>query len=138
MRRLRTLLTGAACALLFSCGMPTGTCACPPARTHGVIYGSVHSPAGEPLAGAQVQATVFHSVCGEGMSGLDPAANRVTSDAAGAFRLRFYSVRGAEAVCVRVTARSTIAEDSSVAHVALMTRDERVTPDSVRVELVLP
>jgi hypothetical protein len=39
---------------------------------------------------------------------------------------------------VRVTARSTIAEDSSVAHVALMTRDERVTPDSVRVELVLP
>jgi hypothetical protein len=138
MRRLRTLLTGSACALLLSCSIPTDSCACPPARTHAIIYGSVRSPASQPIAGAQVQATVFHSVCGEGMGEFDPSSNPVTSEVAGAYRLRFYSMRGPKAVCVRVTARSASAADSSVVHVALALRDERAAPDSIRVDLVLP
>ena len=138
MRRYRTLLTGSACALLLSCSIPTETCACPPARTHALIYGSVHSPAGQPIAGAQVQATVFRSVCGEGTSEFGPNGNPVTSEAAGAYRLRFYSMLGPQAVCVRVTARSTSAADSSVVHVALALRNESVAPDSIRVDLVLP
>jgi hypothetical protein len=138
MRRYRTALTGSACVLLLSCSIPTDTCACPPARAHAVIYGSVHSPAGQPNAGAQVQATVFRAVCGEGTGESDPTGNPVATEAAGGYRLRFYSMLGPQAVCVRVTARSTSAADSAVVHVALALRNEWVAPDSIRVDFVLP
>jgi|GEM_PF-3917601 len=138
MRRYRTLLSGFACALLLSCSIPTGTCACPPARTHALVYGSVHSQDGQPVAGAQVQATVFRSVCGAGVGELDPGGNPATSEAAGAYRLHFYSMQGPQAVCVRVMARSASAADSAVVHVALSLRDERVATDSIHVDLVLP
>lgn len=138
MRLGRSLLAGSPFALLLSCAGPTDTCACPPARTHAVVYGSVRTAAAQPAAGAQVRATVFRSVCEQGLNGIDPDASLVRSDAAGVYRLRFHSMLGPQAVCVGVTARAPGAADSAAAHVALTLRNERVTPDSVRVDLVLP
>ncbi|HEV2149766.1 MAG TPA: hypothetical protein VGR37_20365 [Longimicrobiaceae bacterium] len=136
--RTRTLLTGSACALLLSCSSPTGMCACPPARSHGVVHGSVRSAAGQPIAGVQLQATVFRSICGEGPGEVHPEGRPAASDASGAYRLHVYSLYGERAVCVRVTALSPGGADSSMVHAALALRSERVQPDSVRVDLVLP
>ena len=138
MRRERTLLAGSACALLLSCSTPTGICACPPARTHALVYGSVRSADGVPVAGAQVQAAVFSSVCGQGVGEVDPDANPVSSDATGAYRLRFHSLHGPRAACVRVTSRSAGAADGVVVDAAVALRSEAVEPDSIRVDLVLP
>lgn len=112
-------------------------CACPPGRTHALIYGNVRSAAGQPVAGAQVQAAVFRSVCGEGMSEVNPDTGPVSSDPAGAYRLRFHSVLGPQAVCVRVNARVSGATDSAAVNAALTLRNEEDEPDSVRVDLVL-
>jgi hypothetical protein len=135
--RHRALLAGLGAALLFSC-TPTGMCACPPSRTHAVVYGSVHSAAGEPVAGAQVAATVFSSVCGQGRDELDPGASPVSSDAAGNFRMRFHTYLLPQTACVQVTARTAGATDSAVAYVAISLRDSNSAPDSSRVDLVLP
>ncbi len=136
MRLDRTLLTGSACALLLSCSIPTDMCACPPARTHALIYGSVQSAAGQPVVGAQVQAAVYRSICGQGIAEVD--ANPARSDTTGIYRLRFHSLRGPAEACVRVTARSSGAADGAAMDVALALRNERVEPDSTRVDLVLP
>lgn len=136
--RHRALLAGSGAALLLSCVSPTDGCACSPARTHALVYGTVQSAAGDPVAGAEVRATVFRSVCGEGREDIDPAANPVASDAAGNFRLPFRTDLPPVAACVRVSARTADAADSAVAHVALALRQGGAVPDSARVDLILP
>lgn len=137
MRRHRALLAGLASAILLSCGTPTGVCACPPARTHAVLYGTVRSAAGEPVAGAQVQATLFRSVCGEGYVESPDAAPAIT-DAGGTYRMHLFSVSGPQTVCAHVVAREAGAADSALVHAALTLRHEGAVPDSLRADLVLP
>lgn len=126
-----------AAALLLACSSPTGMCACPPARGHAVIYGTVRTAADQPVEGATVRAAVFRSVCGQGTSYTNPDANSAQTDAAGAYRLHFYSLSGGTS-CVRVTARSPGGADSTYVDVALELRHEDAEPDSARVDLVLP
>jgi hypothetical protein len=137
----------AAVAVLFSCSSPTDGCACPPARTHAVIYGTLTDAVQQPVAGWRVQATIYGPVCGQG-----PAQITITipapppTDADGRYRLHLVSSSGHGSACVQVSAREV--EDSTPPPVltppaatvtaAVPMRWEREPPDSVRIDIRLP
>lgn len=134
----RRFVVSAGVAVLFQACLPTEPCACPPALTHAVVFGSVRTDAGNPAAGAEIQATVYSSVCGRGYSETGAFANRVRADSVGSYELRFYSVSGPRAACVRVIARSSSTpRDSTSVDAAILMRSERDQPERVRVDLVL-
>ncbi|HEX8692906.1 MAG TPA: hypothetical protein VF746_10830 [Longimicrobium sp.] len=134
-RRRWPVLAALGVVLQLSCGNPV--CACPPARTHAVAFGTVRSAAGAPVQGATVKASVFQSQCGEGFR--EPADAGVTS-AVGEYELRFFSVSGPGTRCVRfVASRGAAGSDSVVVdQPAVEMRHERNDPARVRIDFVLP
>ena len=123
-----------AVGLLLACTSPTEMCACPPARSHAVIYGSIANAAGDPVAGASVQAVVYGSVCGEGYADRGGDANPVVTSSSGTYRIHVYSLLSG-AACVRVATHAVGAPDSTYVDAALFLRDERQAPDSLKVDL---
>lgn len=125
-------------AVVLQACLPTEPCACPPARTHAVVFGSVLTGSGMPAAGAEVQATVYPSVCGRDYPDIDPDANPVRVDSTGRYELRLHSLFGPRAACVRVIARSlTAATDSTAVDAAILLRNEHDEPERARVDIVL-
>lgn len=139
-RRLTLLLAPA--ALLLSCGVPTGLCGCPPARTHAVAYGAVRTGAGAPVADAAIRVVLYREQCGVGYGEeADPGIRPARTDASGAYEAHFYSVSGPRTACLRVTASRAEgpAPDSAVAQGAFVAlRNEREDPLRVRIDLVFP
>jgi hypothetical protein len=124
--------------LLLSCSSPTGMCACPPARTHGVIYGRTVSATGQPIEGAVVRATVYGSVCGQQTGEAAPVIDPRQTGPTGDYRLHIYSHHGPRTACVRVVVHPMGSADSVFADAALAMLNERVKPDSVRIDFELP
>lgn len=124
-------------ALLLSCGIPTDICGCPPARSHAVLYGVVQDASGGAVADASVQATIFRTVCGEGIAQPAPSEGPVRTTSAGAYRLHLYSWNAYDFACVRVEAGSPGGGARGAAAVALRLRSDREQPDSVRVDLTV-
>lgn len=129
-----SLLVGA----LYAC-LPTQPCACPPARTHAVVFGTV-TRGGVPLQDVRVQAAVFRETCGSGYDEMDPDANPVRTNAAGNYELRFHSLHGPRTACLRVSAiRGSGSQVASIFGDTQVTlRNERTEPERVRVDLVFP
>ena len=128
------------CSVLLSCTTPTGGCACSPALTHAVAYGTVRTASGAPVVDATVRVFLFRDACGgetfEG--GASGHVERTT--AAGAYRARFHSVDGPRTVCLRVRAiRGGAVPDSVFVDGALVQmRHEKDTPAEVGVDLTFP
>lgn len=133
-------LLAPAAALLLACSSPTAMCACPPARTHGVVEGVVATAAGAPVPGAAVSVSLYRERCGEGTA--EPAdwgAAPARTDASGRYEARFFSARGPSTACLRVVAARPAAADSAVAEGATLALvGERAAPGRVRVDLVFP
>lgn len=122
--------------LQLSCDNPV--CACPPARTHAVAFGTVRTAAGAPVQNARVGASVFQSQCGEGFR--DPSDVPGVTNAAGEYELRFFSVHSPGARCVRfVASRGAVGSDSVVVDRGeIEMRHERSDPARVRIDFVVP
>ncbi len=134
---LRTcLLAACGTALLLSCSNPI--CACPPTRGHAVVYGNVNDAAGQPVQNALIQATIYGTVCGQGMGEMSPYANPLQGTATGTYRLHLYSSGGPKTACVRLTARNPALTQRVDLDAALLMRSDREQPDSIRVDFRLP
>lgn len=134
MTRRTPWLLAATAVLVGSC-IPTMPCACPPARTHAVVHGTVRTAAGAPAPGARVTPTIHHAACGGEHPETDGWAS---ADAAGRYRAHVHSVSGPRTACVRLSARASGAADSTLVDVQVPFGPERVPPDSVHVDLTLP
>src|SRR5687768_13050050 len=80
-----------AAAALTVCGtLPTEMCACPPARTHLIVYGTVRTSEGVAVHGARVFVAAMRSG-----ATIDPVLGAehlpVYSDAVGRYRVEAYS-----------------------------------------------
>lgn len=138
-RSWRVVLSLGAPAVMYAC-LPTEPCACPPARTHAALFGTVSSGAGVPLQHARVQAVVYREECGRDHPEIDPDANPVLTNSAGDYELRFQSLHGPRTACVRVTAHRTTPalSDSVFVDTLLVLQNERTQPERIRVNLLFP
>jgi hypothetical protein len=131
----------AAVAVLFSCSSPTDGCACPPSRTHAVIYGTVTDAVQQPVAGWRVQAAIQGPVCGQGSAEITIAIPPPPpTDADGRYRLHLISSYAHRTACVQVSARETEGSTPPAVTVtaAVPMRWEREPADSVRIDIRLP
>ena len=125
----------------FAC-TPTEPCACPPARTHALVYGLVQTSVGAPGAGAVVRLRPLPDAnCVASAQSLLSELTLVTVAADGRFRAGVYSLLPPDSRCIRVTAFAGVpgASDSSeAAAVVLAFQPEGEPADSAEVVLELP
>lgn len=122
--------------VLLSCSNPI--CACPPTTGHAIVYGSVRDAAGQPVQNALIQATIYGTVCGQGMGEIEPYLNPLQATATGTYRLYLHSVRGPRPACVRFTTRNPALTQRVDTDAALILRSDREQPDSTRIDFQLP
>ena len=103
-RPFPAVIIGASGALLAACILPTGSCACSPARDQGIAFGQLRTGAGVPVAGAQLHALTCGAapaqvleVSTQYYSTMEPSA------ADGSYEMRVFTGPG-DAACVRVVA----------------------------------
>jgi hypothetical protein len=134
-----------AVAVALAC-TPTAPCACPPARTAFLVYGSVVAADGTPAAGSQLRfdASDPYSATECDFAGpvetLDPFPAPIT-DEAGSFRTQVRSALMPRTRCLRVVAfRGAPGTTDSVRVSGLLVefRSERDPLDSLGLRLTLP
>lgn len=115
-------------------------CGCPPARTHVVIAGHVQDAANAPVAGARVEFDAvrvsrdtlpFRSETG--------STEATTTDTAGVFRSRVFSLSGPEQYHMRLRViRNPSRETTMISIGRVRFVFDRERPDSIFVPLRIP
>jgi hypothetical protein len=135
----RAALMGAALGVAAACASPTAMCGCPPARWHGVAFGTVRTAAGAPVAGAQVHAVIPSGGCSAQSQDADPIPpQRPTTTANGGYELHFYSVSGGETQCVRVVASRAPGDSAFTQVAAFPLRLDSEDPPRQAADVVFP
>ena len=135
----KRLLLVVTIALVAVCGTPTSPCACEPQRTHIVVYGTVRTANGAPVAGAKV----FAAAAPAGAAAYDPVVvagdGVTTTDADGDYRLRVLSVFSPTAPAdVRVAVVRAPPDTIRAAAVGASLRRVDQVADSLGLNVVVP
>ena len=125
------------------CLWPTDVCSCPPALGIGTVAGFVVRSDGAPAPGAIVRVHVPLRTCGDTLEALvDATTTRATND--GRYRFDLRSISPSDTACLSLHALDTAGgRADSVALAGIRMRlvpsyGSRRTPDSLRVDLLLP
>lgn len=132
-----------ALAGLLACVPTEPMCACPPARTHFVVFGEVRQ-AGAGVGDARLRVTAARpngaSPC-DTARGPEELASEVRAGADGRFRADVYSVFGSGLRCLRVAARAGPAgarDSAAIEGLLVRFRHQGERPDSLGLILTLP
>ena len=139
MRTLSLTRTALGAMVLLAC-TPTEPCACPPARTSVVLYGTVRTSDGAPAAGTTLHyllaqpAGTAENLCQFDSPTDHPGPAGASADAAGRFRTEIFSVFSPATRCLRVSASGP----TGTAQVdGLLVHFRQRQPDSVGLVLTL-
>lgn len=138
--RRAAILSGAGVIIGLAC-MPTEPCACsppPPPGDVAVVFGSLRTAGGQPVARAAVSIDVGRSQQCD-FAGARRGVNTTGTTAAGTYNLRVYTDQSGEQ-CVRAVGwAGSAGTTDSVRSAPVMLRfvPPSVQPDSIRIDLVL-
>lgn len=134
----RPVLVLGAATIVF-CSTPTVPCACPPTRTHLIVYGTVRTSAGAPVADARV----FVTPAPAGAPSYDPILigqpPAASTGMNGGYRIDAFSGFGPTApALVRAASIRAPADTARAEATGASLRSERERPDSLQLDIVFP
>jgi hypothetical protein len=126
-------------ALVVVACLPTVPCACPPALSHGVVFGEVLTADGLPVPGASIEVVPRFADCQR--PPWEHVEGRAHTDERGAYEAYVSTPFMSGQSCLEVRAirtRGQQIDTVATSGVHLELRHERTAPERRRVDLVFP